>query len=160
MKKLNKKQERFCTFYSQTLNGQKSAELAGYAKGSARITASKLLTQANIKAKIAELLGNARAQAELSLVDILNNLKAIVTATMADFATWEAQKVSLKESAELSRELQGCIEQVAETSSKTGEPQLRIKLYSKLQAAGLILRIFELSELEARLAKLEEKIGE
>ena len=84
MKKLNKKQERFCTFYSQTLNGQKSAELAGYAKGSARITASKLLTQANIKAKIAELLSNARAQAELSLVDMLNNLKSIVTATMAD----------------------------------------------------------------------------
>ena len=52
------------------------------------------------------------------------------------------------------------IESVATTTSKTGEPQLRIKLHSKLKAAELLIRIFEIQETELRLAELEGRLRE
>ena len=54
---LNEMQERFCLEYvsDPKINASAAAIRAGYAEGSARITASRLLTRANIKARIREL---------------------------------------------------------------------------------------------------------
>lgn len=52
---LTEQQARFCEAYAETPNGAQAAIAAGYAKGSAKITASRLLTNANVKARIAEL---------------------------------------------------------------------------------------------------------
>ncbi len=48
-KKLTPKQKVFCDEYIKTLNGTQAAIKAGYAKDSARITASKILTKDNIQ---------------------------------------------------------------------------------------------------------------
>jgi len=156
--KLSRKQERFVQEYVKDLNATAAARRAGYSSKTAHVQGPRLLGNVIVKTRIAQLLGSAKEQAELSLVDVLNELKTIATATMADFATWTEQSVRLKPSGELSRELQACIESVAETSGKDGRPQLRIKFYSKLQAIQTILKIHELSELEARIAALEESI--
>jgi len=54
---LNEMQERFCLEYvsDPKSNASAAAVRAGYAAGSARITASRLLTRANIRARIREL---------------------------------------------------------------------------------------------------------
>ena len=56
-KKLTSKERRFVTAYLNEAagNGSKAAVLAGYAKGSARITASRLLTKAHIQAALANV---------------------------------------------------------------------------------------------------------
>lgn len=54
--RLSAKEYKFCEEYILTLNGTKSAIAAKYAKNSARITASKMLTKTNIKAYIAARL--------------------------------------------------------------------------------------------------------
>ncbi len=53
---INDKHEVFCKEYLIDLNGNQAAIRAGYAPDSARITASKLLTDANILARIKELM--------------------------------------------------------------------------------------------------------
>jgi phage terminase small subunit len=68
------KEQRFIAEYSIDLNGAQAAIRAGYAKGSARITASKLLTKPNIQAaikaeqnKLAETCGVTRERCLLEL---------------------------------------------------------------------------------------------
>lgn len=52
MKELNAKQELFVKEYLQCFNATRAAVAAGYAERSARVTGSKMLTNANIKKKI------------------------------------------------------------------------------------------------------------
>ena len=51
----NSRQEKFCLEYISGKSGQKAAANAGYSPRSARVTASRLLTKANIQRRIAEL---------------------------------------------------------------------------------------------------------
>jgi len=53
--KLTEKQEAFCNAYLIDFNGAKAARLAGYAEDSAHVEASRLLSNANIQARITEL---------------------------------------------------------------------------------------------------------
>ena len=52
---LRKRQEKFCQEYVVDCNGTKAAIRAGYRENSARVTASKLLTNANILERVHEL---------------------------------------------------------------------------------------------------------
>ena len=60
MARKNSRHDRFCREYIKDLNGTRAAIAAGYAKQSARITASRLLTNANISALIASLAKSTR----------------------------------------------------------------------------------------------------
>lgn len=59
---LNEKQKRFCDEYVIDYNATQSAIRAGYSANSARITASKLLTKANIQKYIAELTSEKKKE--------------------------------------------------------------------------------------------------
>lgn len=52
---LTGKQEAFCQAYLIDFNGAKAARLAGYAEDSAHVEASRLLSNANIQARITQL---------------------------------------------------------------------------------------------------------
>ncbi len=54
-KTLTDKQESFCQSYLIDFNGARAARVAGYAEDSANVEASRLLTNANIQARIHEL---------------------------------------------------------------------------------------------------------
>lgn len=53
--KLTAKQERFCQEYIVDYNGTRAAVRAGYAEGSAGVTACKLLKKTNVAARVREL---------------------------------------------------------------------------------------------------------
>lgn len=55
MVQLKKRQELFCQEYVVDYNGTQAAIRAGYKEKSAKVTASKLLTNANILARVHEL---------------------------------------------------------------------------------------------------------
>ncbi|HEX5437176.1 MAG TPA: terminase small subunit [Gemmatimonadaceae bacterium] len=61
---LTAKQELFCRLYVISLNGTQSAKDAGFAAKSAHVTASKLLRDHKVKARIAELQAEALASSE------------------------------------------------------------------------------------------------
>ena len=60
MGKLSPKQEQFCLEYIQDSNGHQAALRAGYAKASARMQASRMLSKDNIQARIAELAAEVK----------------------------------------------------------------------------------------------------
>lgn len=65
MPKLKPKQEAFVNEYLIDMNGARAARAAGYSENSARITSSKhLLTNANVKQRIAEKLQERAAVAD------------------------------------------------------------------------------------------------
>ena len=159
MAELNPKQRKFCEAYAQCLNATKAAGLAGYSPRTARQQGTRLLSNAAIKAEIARLLGQAAQRAELTLDTVLEELKKIMLADMRNYASWSETDVRMKSSDELTPEQTCVIESVQTTSGKDGTPQLRVRLHSKLRAAELVLRVFELSEIESRVTAIEEKLS-
>jgi phage terminase small subunit len=76
-KKLGK-QELFARAYvANGLNGAQAAIAAGFAKKSARVTASRLLTNANVKALIAELTSARAKKLDISADWVLGELRKL-----------------------------------------------------------------------------------
>lgn len=75
--KLNARNVKFCQEYSVHGNGGKAAIAAGYAPDSARITASKLLTNANIKSYIKALQAENLKAAKITRDRIANEFAKI-----------------------------------------------------------------------------------
>jgi len=156
---MNGKQERFCQEYAISSNGYSAALAAGYSKGSARQQASRLLTKDDIKARIAELLQESAARSAINLDKVMAELALIAFSSIGDFTSWTESTVKLNPSEKLTEEQKKVVESIAETSGKDGNPQLRIKLHSKLRALEGLLKVFEIKDLEGRIEKLEEAIS-
>ena len=62
---LTDKQEMFCRHYVVDFNGKQAAIRAGYAANSAAVTASKLLTKANVRAFLVELCSEIDEQLKI-----------------------------------------------------------------------------------------------
>ena len=154
---LNPKQQKFCEAYSQSLNATKAARTAGYSSRTAKAQGSRLLTNTEIKSEISRLIGKATAKAEISLDWLLAELRLIASADMTTFASWTSRKVTLKSSAELEPGLSAAVECVENRTTREG-PQVKLKLVSKLGAINSILRLYEISEIESKMAELEQKL--
>lgn len=74
---LNPKQQRFCEYYVASGNATDSAIKAGYSEKTARITGAKLLTLANIKTTIRELMEKEVDARIMSANEILHHLSEI-----------------------------------------------------------------------------------
>lgn len=72
---LTKKRESFCQEYTVDKNGAQAAERAGYAKASARITASQLLTNPNVIKRIDELLALLAQATQVNAESVINGIK-------------------------------------------------------------------------------------
>ena len=156
MSNITPRQELFCREYVIDRNGAAAAIRAGYSKAGAAQQASRLLTIAKIKGRIAAMLHDSAARQDATLDRVMSELAHIAFANMSDFSSWAANTVKLIPSAELSEEKLKAVESIAETSGKNGDPQLKIRLHSKLRALELLLRIHEMKEIEARLSLIEE----
>ena len=74
MPSITPKQERFCQEYIVDYNGTQAAVRAGYAANSARKTASRLLTNADILARVRELQREQTARLALTQDYVLQQL--------------------------------------------------------------------------------------
>ena len=70
---MNPKQRRFCEEYVVDSNGTQAAIRAGYAANSAVVTASRLLTKANVRERVDQLFAEQRERVEIS-IDSLTEL--------------------------------------------------------------------------------------
>lgn len=80
---MTKKQKRFCDEYLKDLNGAQAAIRAGYSEETARITASKLLTNTNIETyienQLAELHSKNTADAQEVMEFLTSTLRGEIT---------------------------------------------------------------------------------
>lgn len=82
MSKLTVKQGRFCEEYIIDLNATQAAVRAGYTEKSARVTACKMLTNANIELKIANLMKERSELTSISAQWVLKSLKSVADRCM------------------------------------------------------------------------------
>lgn len=107
---LTSKEERFCYEYVLHLNGAKAATLAGYAKNSARITASKLLTKSNIKERIQHMKDNLAETAQISALKVIQEHSKIAFSSIAHLhQTW----IEREEFESLTDEQKACIKSIS-----------------------------------------------
>lgn len=77
MKKLNPKQQRFCEEYIIDLNASAAAVRAGYTEKSARVTASRMLTNDNIGLYIQELSAKHTENLGITADWVLSGIKEL-----------------------------------------------------------------------------------
>ena len=80
-------QEKFCIAYAVLGNGEQAAIEAGYTERSARVTASNLLTNTNIRERINELLRTNAAAKGVTLQQVIEEYARIAFCDLAEFIT-------------------------------------------------------------------------
>ena len=85
MARMNSRHEIFAREYVKDLNGTRAAIAAGYAKKSARISASRLLTNANISALIASLAKKHTDKLDLDAEKVLTELSKRAFSNFLDY---------------------------------------------------------------------------
>ena len=86
MKPLTERERRFVDAYigEAAGNGARAAILAGYARGSAKVTASRLLTRANVRVSLEQKRTVAAVVAEVSAIATLTERRTILATLMRD----------------------------------------------------------------------------
>lgn len=91
---LTPRQERFVAEYAVSRNGAAAARAAGYAPGSAKVTACRLLTKANLRRALGayerearRLLGTTREQVILHIQNAVDTAK-VKGEPMTEIAGW------------------------------------------------------------------------
>jgi phage terminase small subunit len=150
---LNTKQSAFCDEYIVDFNGAAAAERAGYKKNRARITASELLVNPKIAARIKELIDVRKEKMDVSADQVINELKAIAFARTTDYV--KVKEITVQEgrkrrkiraafvelTSDVPEEKQKAISEIKQT--KDG---ISLKSHDKVKALELIgrhLGIFE-----------------
>lgn len=74
----NEKYERFCHEYIIDLNGTRAVKAAGYSAKTAASQANRLLKNANIRARIAELTKEAKTEKIADATEVMEFLTAVI----------------------------------------------------------------------------------
>lgn len=151
------KQLRFIDEYLIESNGKQAAIRAGYAPGSAEVTASKLLRSAKVQEALAEARKKLPAKTEISREWVLEELRRLASADIRKLVRWcsnvlskiedkdgkvhlaHVSDVELVASAEIDDATAAAIKEVSLTSGGA----LKIKLYDKRQALVDLMRYLD-----------------
>lgn len=137
-RELTPKQEMFCREYlTGRLNATEAAIKAGYSRRSAKVTASRLLSNANLRLRISEVRKVAAEETQLSFVRVLQELKSLAFSNIADcFSTWTRMKplATVSENARRSIRTITVIEYKGQTFSQ-------VRFHNKQSALDLICRL-------------------
>lgn len=95
--KLTAKQQRFVEEYLIDLNGTQAAMRAGYAAGSADVTASNLLGNHKIQAELDKLKSKRSEETQIDAAWVLRRLAAEAEADIADLYGEDGQLLPVKE---------------------------------------------------------------
>lgn len=77
MEELNDKQRKFCDEYLKSFNATKAAEAAGYAKATANVAASRLLTHANVQAYLSEKRDKLKEKSQITLEQVVEGYRKL-----------------------------------------------------------------------------------
>lgn len=146
--KLTPQQAQFCEEYLVDLNGVQAAIRAGYSPRSARTTGSRLLSYANVKARIAELSAARSERTKIDQDQVIRELARIAFSDIRKLCNWGERHVLFVPSEELDDDAAATVSEVwSETNTFTsdnGDSQttvkLKLKTYDKLGALRDLLK--------------------
>lgn len=95
MSRISPKQETFCQEYIKDLNGSAAAIRAGYSRRGARRSASRMLTQPHIRARVEELKAQRAEATKMDAEYVLRELAANVIDARKD-GDWNASNRALE----------------------------------------------------------------
>lgn len=142
---INEQHERFCQEYVIDLNATAAAIRAGYAKNSAKVQASRLLTKANIKERISQLQNNIAIKLEITAESVANELASIAFSKVTDFVKVEdievgkgkrkkiIRAVLVEKTSDIPKELLPAISEIKQTQFG-----ISLKLHDKTSALELL----------------------
>lgn len=90
---LTEMQRLFCLYYVKSFNATMSAIKAGYAKDSAHVQGSRLLSNDKIKTEIRRLKGAVHEELFIDAMDVLKKYMAIAFADITDFVSFHQEEV-------------------------------------------------------------------
>ena len=90
---LNAKQERFCEEYLVDLNATQAAIRAGYSKKTAKSQGSRLLTKADVSARVGELKAERVKRTEITADRVLRELARVAFVDPTDVLNMETATV-------------------------------------------------------------------
>ena len=144
-KTLTDKQRRFAEEYVVDFNGKQAAIRAGYSPRSAKVTAARLLTNANLQSLIREKVEKHAERAEITTDRIFEEYGRLAFSDLRDVVSWSRFGVALKDSGALSEEAAATVREVTEsvTDREDGGTTVRrtVKLHDKLGALRDLAKI-------------------
>jgi phage terminase small subunit len=162
--RLSPRRERFCREYVKDMNGNQAAIRAGYAPGSAAVTASQLLTDHKVASRVSQLAKRVEEKIEDDAVMLRKNLRAIANVRITDLYNDDRMLKPLSEMSE------GALLLISSFKFKDGE-LTEVKVESKLKAMELLGKHHAVSAWEenvrlsggddrvARIRRAQERMG-
>ncbi len=145
MARNNSRHERFCREYLTDLNGTRAAIAAGYAKKSAKEAASRLLTNVNVQALLAELMKKHADKLDLSAEKVLSELSSTGFSNMLDYIKTTEDGGAYVDLSNLTQEQAAAIQEVTVDEYVEGKgkharkvKRTKLKLVDKIRSLELL----------------------
>lgn len=132
MSNLSTKRLRFVEEFLIDLNGTQAAIRAGYAAGSAKVAASRLLSNDNVAAEIGALRAKLSQRLEITAEKVLSELARIGLANPADFYRQDGRgNIVVDVEALMDREKAAAVAQMDVQTGPDGSQTIKLKLADK-----------------------------
>jgi phage terminase small subunit len=149
MSGLTPKQEAFCREYLIDFNGTQAAIRAGYAEGSAKVQASRLLTNANVSTYLSQTIGKATEESGVTIQRVVKEFARIAFLDPQELLNSDGSIKAIEDMPEDARRAIGGLE-IKETWDNDGEEPVRstlskLKMIDKkgaLDSLGKYLKMF------------------
>lgn len=141
-KKFAQRYERFCQEYVIDLNGSRSAIAAGYSENGSAVTATRLLSRANIRRRIDELMSKRASKVGVSAEKTLEELQRLAYSNMYDFVRRTENGLLDIDFTNVTRDQMAAVQEIkVDTTGGTGDGERRqvLRTTFKLADKGLNL---------------------
>lgn len=122
-------------YFNHDFNAAQAAIAAGYAKRSAKVTACKMLTNANLQAALAYAREKMMSSLEINEDNILRRLATLAFSRLTDVCNWDEDgNVTFTPSAELPEDLRAAVCAIKKRSLPSGVVETEIRMKDNLPA--------------------------
>ncbi len=163
MARRNSRHEIFALEYVKDLNGTRAAIAAGYAKKSAHVTASELLSKPKVQRMVANLTKKHADKLDLSAEKVLSELSKLGFSNIMDYIGTTSDGDAYIDLSELDREQATAIQEVTVDEYMEGKgkdarkvKRTRLKLVDKIRSLDLLGRHLKLFTDRIEMSGLEE----
>ena len=145
MARKNARHEIFAREYVKDLNGTRAAIAAGYAKTTARATASRLLTKSNIQGLVASLTKKHTDKLNLDAEKVLSELSSMGFSNMLDYIKTTGEGDAYVDLSDLTRGQATAIQEITVDEYVEGKgkharkvKRTKLKLVDKIRSLELL----------------------
>lgn len=140
--KLNVKQEAFIQDYVRDFNATRAYKLIYGVKTDkvACVNGTRLLSQANVKTRLAELLAERAKATKVDSTYVIEYLKGAAELDLDHFATIGKEGIEVKDFKKIDRSIRKYCTEVSMSESKTGSIIVNFKIFSKEKALDMLAK--------------------